>query len=306
MKGRRQFLARTSAAAVVGSIPAKSVWAANGMLNSIVASGHGSDFTYHRDIRLLRPCSIKNVLEDPSLGLGSYDLNFYETFNEGPNKKFSEILDCYCCPIDPVTLNKDISNVVFLVVNGTSQKQIKIDYTVTTRVSTHPIGYYAAVEAAAGGSGWTVQEYVIKAGNPYHSNPAKRGFFYHSTDGYITGDSTINSTGYNGWYKGYSGITELKNPSYEAGGFANNTCDETTVLMATIYLNAVLDYEFRGSSDPRAWQGEHNIFYPILRYPATYTDVNNLITSIKDTQTKSQLGAIFAEYGVDNFGDSCS
>ncbi len=39
---RRTFLKRASATAVVGAIPAKSVWA-TGITNSIVASGHGSD-----------------------------------------------------------------------------------------------------------------------------------------------------------------------------------------------------------------------------------------------------------------------
>ncbi len=41
--GRRKFLAKASAGALISTIPAKSVWA-TGLTNSIVASGHGSDF----------------------------------------------------------------------------------------------------------------------------------------------------------------------------------------------------------------------------------------------------------------------
>lgn len=41
--GRRKFLQKASAGALIATIPAKSVWA-TGLTNSIVASGHGSDF----------------------------------------------------------------------------------------------------------------------------------------------------------------------------------------------------------------------------------------------------------------------
>lgn len=41
--GRRKFLVKASAGALLSTIPAKSVWA-TGLTNSIVASGHGSDF----------------------------------------------------------------------------------------------------------------------------------------------------------------------------------------------------------------------------------------------------------------------
>ena len=40
---RRQFLTRAAVGAALATIPAKSVWA-TGLTNSIVASGHGSDF----------------------------------------------------------------------------------------------------------------------------------------------------------------------------------------------------------------------------------------------------------------------
>ncbi|WP_371192513.1 hypothetical protein [Glaciecola sp. SC05] len=42
-QGRRSFLQKATAGALIATIPAKSVWA-TGLTNSIVASGHGSDF----------------------------------------------------------------------------------------------------------------------------------------------------------------------------------------------------------------------------------------------------------------------
>ncbi|EJI84889.1 MAG: hypothetical protein PHE38_05220 [Alishewanella agri] len=50
---RRKFLTRTGAGLVIASIPARSVWASSGGLTqSIVASGHGSNFTNSEPIRL--------------------------------------------------------------------------------------------------------------------------------------------------------------------------------------------------------------------------------------------------------------
>ncbi|MCH8536648.1 MAG: hypothetical protein LAT66_02650 [Alkalimonas sp.] len=44
-QGRRKFLLRTGAGLVIASLPARSVWAGSGgIAQSIVASGHGSDF----------------------------------------------------------------------------------------------------------------------------------------------------------------------------------------------------------------------------------------------------------------------
>lgn len=51
---RRKFLTRATAGAVLATIPAKSVWA-TGLTNSIVASGHGSDFAGGKDIKLKSP-----------------------------------------------------------------------------------------------------------------------------------------------------------------------------------------------------------------------------------------------------------
>jgi hypothetical protein len=51
---RRKFLTRASVGAVLATIPAKSVWA-TGLTNSIVASGHGSDFAGGKDLALKLP-----------------------------------------------------------------------------------------------------------------------------------------------------------------------------------------------------------------------------------------------------------
>lgn len=50
---RRTFLKRASAGAVIASIPGRTAWA--GILNSIVASGHGSDFSDGECMQVLSP-----------------------------------------------------------------------------------------------------------------------------------------------------------------------------------------------------------------------------------------------------------
>ena len=50
---RRKFLTRAGVGLVVASLPAKSVWASsNGLAQSIVASGQGSEFTNSKPIKL--------------------------------------------------------------------------------------------------------------------------------------------------------------------------------------------------------------------------------------------------------------
>jgi hypothetical protein len=51
---RRKFLTRASIGAALATIPAKSVWATS-LTNSIVASGHGSDFAGGKDLALMSP-----------------------------------------------------------------------------------------------------------------------------------------------------------------------------------------------------------------------------------------------------------
>ncbi len=53
-QSRRKFLVKATAGAAIASIPAKSVWA-TGLTNSIVASGHGSDFANGVQFHLLEP-----------------------------------------------------------------------------------------------------------------------------------------------------------------------------------------------------------------------------------------------------------
>lgn len=55
-KSRRQFLTKATAGIVIASLPARSVWATGGgVAQSIVASGHGSDFSGSDPIELLSP-----------------------------------------------------------------------------------------------------------------------------------------------------------------------------------------------------------------------------------------------------------
>ena len=53
-QSRRRFVKRTAVGAALVSLPVKSVWA-NGITNSIVASGHGSDWANGAQINLLGP-----------------------------------------------------------------------------------------------------------------------------------------------------------------------------------------------------------------------------------------------------------
>tara|TARA_R110000868_G_scaffold151418_2_gene375913 strand:- start:2269 stop:2913 length:645 start_codon:yes stop_codon:yes gene_type:complete len=57
-KIRRKFLKRASAGTLIAAIPGRTAWA--GLLNSIVASGHGSDFTDGECIQLYSPGYWKN------------------------------------------------------------------------------------------------------------------------------------------------------------------------------------------------------------------------------------------------------
>lgn len=61
-KIRRKFLKRASAGTLIAAIPGRTAWA--GLLNSIVASGHGSDFTDGECIQLLSPGYWRNHTGD--------------------------------------------------------------------------------------------------------------------------------------------------------------------------------------------------------------------------------------------------
>lgn len=61
---RRSFLTKASVGIVIASMPAKSVWASGGgVAQSIVASGHGSDFADGDPIGVLSPGYWKNHYE---------------------------------------------------------------------------------------------------------------------------------------------------------------------------------------------------------------------------------------------------
>jgi hypothetical protein len=280
---RRTFLKRASATAVVGAIPAKSVWA-TGITNSIVASGHGSDFADGRDIKLLSPCSILTLLSENSGA--NLDLNFSQVFGEGPNQTFSEILACHCgCPSG---IDHAISNVVFLVKNldGTFQR-IKVDeYEIHGEITdpNDPTYYYDHILTTYSPGG-TVEDYVIKGGQ-LEFNPQ--------------GENISNQ--WPQWYTGHSGgqtpdfdIEFDASSSINPNSSAGNNCegDETTTAMIAIYLNARFDLYFRAGTATENWIGSNGIYYPILTPTA---DVGNLVASIK--ASKNQLIDILSEYNA--------
>ncbi|WP_306522080.1 hypothetical protein [Rheinheimera sp.] len=74
-KSRRQFLTKATAGLVIASLPARSVWASGGgVAQSIVASGHGSDFSGGDPIELLSPGYWSNH------EIQNHTLNFYTVF----------------------------------------------------------------------------------------------------------------------------------------------------------------------------------------------------------------------------------
>lgn len=90
---RRKFLTRTGAGLIIAAIPARSVWASSdGITQSIVASGHGSDFANGVPIKLFR-------VEDLQLMASNspYNYNFKSTFGKSPigsnrNPRFRQVL----------------------------------------------------------------------------------------------------------------------------------------------------------------------------------------------------------------------
>ncbi|OUS27742.1 hypothetical protein A9Q98_09055 [Thalassotalea sp. 42_200_T64] len=99
---RRKFLTRTAAGIVVASIPAKSVFA-NNVVNSIIASGHASDFAGGDPIELLGPCA---WLEQDNYWTDISDMSFNSIFGEGPATSLISLLQCFCCT-DPLNFGND-------------------------------------------------------------------------------------------------------------------------------------------------------------------------------------------------------
>lgn len=83
---RRKFLTRATAGVVIASLPAKSVWASSGgIAQSIVASGHGSDFTQGVRINVKSHGFFKNnpISFD---GKSSHTIQFSTVFGGKPIK----------------------------------------------------------------------------------------------------------------------------------------------------------------------------------------------------------------------------
>lgn len=274
---RRKFLTKSAAAAVVvGSIPSRSVWA-NGITNSIVASGHGSDFAGGKDIELLSACSLLTLLQENKSAY--LDQNFSHVFGEGPNQSFSEILSCHCsCP---KKIRHGISNVVFKVQDGSGYVKFKIDeYPGDVKNPNDPTRYIGYLESTKF-PGCTVVDYVIKAGQKYYDPMGEE--VSPGTHSWYTGHRGRDIDGEIDARKATSGYTTTFSGSCEG--------DEVTVAMIAMYLNAGFDYYFRNGRDVSVWEGAHGIYYPILR---SSNDFGNLVNSIKSS--KLQLVSILEAY----------
>jgi len=78
-KSRRQFLTKATTGLVIASLPARSVWASGGgVAQSIIASGHGSDFASGKPTTLYSAGYWKKNASSSQLAL-----NFYSVFG-GP------------------------------------------------------------------------------------------------------------------------------------------------------------------------------------------------------------------------------
>lgn len=83
ISSRRKFLKRTSAGAILASLPAASVWGQDSLIaGSIVASGTGSDFAGGSSIALLSPGYWKNHTQE--WGVVSTSASYYSYTNYKP------------------------------------------------------------------------------------------------------------------------------------------------------------------------------------------------------------------------------
>ncbi len=279
--GRRKFLTKTAAAAVVGAIPARSVWA-TGVTNSIMASGHGSDFAGGEDLQLLGPCEILRDFSNNS----NLQLKFSDVFGGTSSLSFYDILDCYCCPA--TTLTNAISNVVTCLENG---QRIKIDeYPDEHKDPNHPKLYFSALEDMYSSP---VVDYVIKAGNS--GNGRSRHTDQHTYHNRKGEEMQKDQFGIYtpSWFTGHQGdnvdgSVDADQLSYASLSSLSSDCDQRSVLMVTVYLNAVLDLEARMQGGTYS-----GIFYPILQ---SATDAPTLASSISGS-SDFDLSTIITVHG---------
>lgn len=77
--GRRKFLRKATAGALIATIPAKSVWA-TGLTNSVVASGHGSDMAGGMGLVMRSAGYWSNNLQSIDTGLRSMKFSDINAF----------------------------------------------------------------------------------------------------------------------------------------------------------------------------------------------------------------------------------
>ncbi len=113
-QSRRRFVKKAAVGASLVALPVRSVWA-NGITNSIVASGHGSDWANGASINLQTPKYwFKNLLES------ELTADFFTVFGGNPvnrngsqlgaSKTFAEILSPYSSLIQPGVGYADLSD----------------------------------------------------------------------------------------------------------------------------------------------------------------------------------------------------
>ncbi len=120
---RRKFMAKASAGALISTIPAKSVWA-TGLTNSIIASGHGSDFTGNTAARLRGPWYWRNNPSEIPTFIGGSPFASISLFGGAAWKGDSEFYDSNLTVLDILTtpLTDDNGNVVL---NGSGNPRYK-------------------------------------------------------------------------------------------------------------------------------------------------------------------------------------
>jgi hypothetical protein len=141
--GRRKFLRRASTAAVIASIPAKSVWA-TGMTNSMVASGHGSDMAGGNSIHLVKPHKWVKYANNHQLDSGFLDQKFSMLFGGAPIKNGShELFDDWLTVRQVLTTKKQDGK--FKYAGPNNLNRLMISTVLSAKYSGHFQAFYPVV-----------------------------------------------------------------------------------------------------------------------------------------------------------------
>ena len=156
--GRRNFLRKASAVALIATIPAKSVWA-TGLTNSIVASGHGSDMAGGK--------------------MNLQDVHFW-TANENsvPDEKFAKIFGGAAIKRNGKTFNRNLTLRDIM----TKEKHGDFKYKGPRKINMQLIAVYLNAHYSALGR-YSIYFPVVGMGKPYHSAEAMAHDIYMQAAG---------------------------------------------------------------------------------------------------------------------------